>query len=174
MENKSKIYVTEDGYKQYIEALKESQALLSEKLRERTESGRNRVGGDGDYQTGVADSEISLIYNTIAGLKDSIDRLEIVSKENLSETQVGLGDIVTLLHKDTNEVRQVKLTGGMPVVGFGAEVHSITINSPMGKAIYKKNVGDTVSYSVGKNNFSVSIISKEKEFTMPEKERDPD
>lgn len=172
MDNKPKIYVTEEGYKQYVEALKESQALLSEKLRERTESGRNRVGSDGDYQTGVADSEISLIYNTIAGLKDSIDRLEIVSKENLNETQIDLEDIVTLLHTDTNEVRQVKLTGGMPVVGFDADFHTITINSPMGKAIYKKKVGDTVSYSVGKNTFAVSIISKEKEFTMPENERE--
>jgi transcription elongation GreA/GreB family factor len=62
----------------------------------------------------------------------------------------------------------------MPVVGFGDEINSITINSPMGKAIYKKSVGDTVSFSVGKNNLSVTIISKEKEFTKAESEREPE
>ena len=174
MDNKPKIYVTEAGYNQYIQALKESEAILSEKLRERTGNGRNRVGSDGDYQTSVSDNEVALAANTVSRIKEEIMRLEVVSKENLSETQIDLEDIVTLLHNDTNEVRQVKLTGGMPVVGFGTEVHSITINSPMGKAIYKKNVGDTVSYSVGKNNFSVSILSKEKEFTMPENEREPE
>ena len=174
MDNKSKIYVTEEGYKQYLQALKESEAILGEKLRERSDSGKNRLGSDGDYQTSVSDNEIALAANTVSRIKEEIMRLEVVSKENLNASQIDLEDIVTLLHNDTNEVRQVKLTGGMPVVGFGTEVHSITINSPMGKAIYKKNVGDTVSYSVGKNNFSVSILSKEKEFTMAESEREPE
>ena len=174
MKNEVKIYVTQDGYDQYMEALKDSEINLSEKLKERMGSGKNRVGGDGDYQTGVSDNEVALAASNVRRLKDEISRLKIVSKENLEESQIDLGDIVTLLHIDTNEMRQVKLTGGMPVVRFGDEINSITINSPMGKAIYKKNVGDTVSYSVGKNKFSIFIVSKEKEFTKAESEREPE
>lgn len=172
MDNNSKIYVTEEGYKQYIEALKECEAIYNAKLGERTAYGRNRVGGDGDYQTGVIDEEIRGAYSAVERMKEQIARLAIVSKENLNETQIDLEDIVTILHNDNNEVRQVKLTGGMAVLGGSDLFHTITINSPMGKAIYKKNVGDTVSYSVGKNTFSISILSKEKEFSQSEKERE--
>lgn len=177
MKSKVKIFVTQDGYNQYIEALKESEVILSEKLRERIGSGKNRVGADGDYQTGVSDNEVALVANNISRLKEEISRLEIVSKENLKESQVDLGDIVTLLHTDTNEIGQVKLTGGMPIVGIGDKINSITINSPMGKAIYKKSVGDIVSYFVNdrsgnRREFTIQIISKEngleKEEPQPE------
>ena len=45
---------------------------------------------------------------------------------------------------------------------FNDELVTITINSPMGAAIYKKKVGDVVTYKVRNNEFTAMIISKEK------------
>ena len=169
MDNQQKIYVTQEGYDQYIAALQESKRKYSEYLRTRSEYGKNTVE---NYQTGVYDTEIALLRNSVKSLEESISRLVVVESEKSDEGKIGLGDIVTVLHVDNNEVRVVKLSGGMPVLGLDGEVNTITINSPMGKAIYKKNVGDTVSFSVGKNTFSVNILSKEKSLDAPEVEQE--
>lgn len=39
------------------------------------------------------------------------------------------------------------------------EIYNLTIDSPLGEAIYKQKVGDVVTYSVGKNKFTATILS---------------
>lgn len=133
-----------------------------EKLKERMEAGKNRVGGDGDYQTGVADIDLQLAENAVLEIEDIISRLCIISKENIEESLINLDDIVTVVYTDTNELRKVKLTGGIPELKFGEDVDVITINSPLGKALYQRTVGEVVSFNVGSRVLSVQIVSREK------------
>lgn len=53
---------------------------------------------------------------------------------------------------------------------FGAEVFEISINSPLGKAVYQRKVGDNVSYTVNGKVFNVTIINKSK--TLAESSKD--
>ena len=49
---------------------------------------------------------------------------------------------------------------------FNADIPMITIDSPLGKEVYLKEIGYVGNYSVGKNNIRVEIVSKEKESTL--------
>ena len=170
MENQSKIYVTRQGYNEYIEALASAEEKYAEVLKSRPNYGQN---ASDNYRSNVYDSEVRVYRNTVSSLKDTIARLVVIEKEDSQESVVGLGEIVTVMSED-GEVRQFKLTGGMPRLDVNAEVLEITINSPMGKAIYKSRVGDTVSYSVNKNNFSATILSKESAKEQSPKESQPE
>ena len=40
------------------------------------------------------------------------------------------------------------------------DINEISLNSPLGMSLYKSKIGSTVNYLVGKNEFTVSILSK--------------
>lgn len=167
----SKIYVTQEGYNQYLLALKECEKKYAECLRTRVDYGKNTSD---DYKSTVYDTEARLCRNAVEDMNRTISRLVILEDEKSEDGVVGLGDIVTVLSLDANEVRQFKLTGGMPKLGLDKEVLEITINSPMGKAIHKSKVGETVSFKVGQRTLSATIISKEKGSELEKQEAQPE
>ena len=59
---------------------------------------------------------------------------------------------------DDMEEMTFKLVGASG--DFNAEIQEISINSPLGSAVYKKKIGDTCSYSVNNRNFSVLLKHK--------------
>lgn len=154
----TKIYVTKAGYNQYVAALEDCKKRYAEHAKTRADYGKNEVE---NYQTGAYDNEATILLCSIRDLTETISHLSIIENENTEEGTIGLEDIATIMFVDTGEIRQVKLTGGMPNIDKDNEVITITINSPMGKAIYKNKVGETVSYKVGNNSISVMIISKQ-------------
>lgn len=65
-------------------------------------------------------------------------------------------DINMLLTPTTSREMTIQLIGGT-VTEVGKQV---SINSPMGKAIYGRRIGETVSYETNKNKFNVEILRK--------------
>lgn len=167
MDNKSIIYVTKEGYEQYLLALEDAKKQYMEILKTRAEYGKNSVE---NHQTTVFDTEYELAISNIKSLTETISCLSIIEDTNAAENTVNMGDVVTIQMLDDGDIRKVKIIGGTPQFG-NDEVVSITINSPMGAAIYKKNIGDIVSYNVGKNQISVMIVSKE--MTREKSEKQP-
>lgn len=159
MEQEKRIYVTKEGYQQYLEALKDYKKAYAELLKTRVDYGKNSTE---NYQTGVFDMEAaSLIYN-IENMNKTIAQLEIITDENAEEQTVNMGDVVNVQVIGADDIRKVKIIGGVPDILKDNDVVSITINSPMGNAIYKKKIGDVVTYKVRDNEFTAMIISKEK------------
>lgn len=157
--SKTTIYVTKEGYKQYLDTLAEYRKEHAALLKTRSEYGKNETE---NYQTGVYDSEEALIISSINNLVETIKSLTIIEDTNAKENTVNMNDIVNILMLDFNETKRIQIVGGVPDLSNRDELAGITINSPLGKAIYKKKIGDTVSYTVGKNTFNVIIMSKEK------------
>lgn len=159
MEQEKRIYVTKEGYQQYLDALKDYKNAYAELLKTRVDYGKNSTE---NYQTGVFDMEAaSLIYN-IENMNKTISQLEIITDENAEEQTVNMGDVVNVQVIGADDIRKVKIIGGVPDILKDNDVVSITINSPMGNAIYKKKIGDVVTYKVRNNEFTAMIISKEK------------
>ena len=179
MNKDNKIYVSQKGYDQYLEALEDLINQRKDIMRARggLEKGRSPSGGmSGNYTTVINDQDYARVSSAIESISEEISRLVVVSNENVNESEVGIGDIVTLLQVDVNEVGKYRLTGGM-MPNIDAEIQEITIRSPLGKAIQGKKVGDTASYFVddrsgSRRDFTVQILSKEngleKEEAQPE------
>ena len=170
MEQNKKIYVTKEGYQQYLDALKDYKDAYAALLKTRVEYGKNSVE---NYQTGVYDMESENLLSNIRNMNATIAQLEIISDENAEENTINLGDIVNVQVVGDDDIRKVKLSGGVPSISLQDEVMTITINSPMGAAIYKKKVGDIVTYKVRTNEFTAMIVSKEKVLEKESQEKQP-
>lgn len=111
------------------------------------------------YETGVYDDEERRLMLAIATAKSERASIVVITEENKDKAVVNFEDIVEVQMECGGDVRVEKfiITGGLPSI----TENKISINSPMGRSIYGKRVGDTVSYTVGKNTFNVTILSKE-------------
>ena len=168
MEEKSTIYVTQEGFEQYLKALQDAKEAYAALLKTRVDYGRNSVE---DYKTSAYDLEANNLLYNIRSLSESIANMKIIADENAEESTVNMGDVVTIQFVGDDDVRKVQIVGGAPDIGRDDGIVSITINSPMGNAIYKKKIGEVVSYKVRNNEFTAIIISKEmtKEKDAPQK-----
>lgn len=170
------IYVTKEGYDQYIEAVNDCKAQLAELRKTRSEYGRNTTE---DYQTGVYDTEEIKIIGNIERLCESISRMQIIEDTKAEENLINLGDIVNIQFVGDDEMRRVKIVGEMPNISRNDGITEISINAPMAKAIYKQPVGTVVSYTVddrrsqSKFEHTIMIVSKEKALEKEKTERQP-
>ena len=155
------IYVDQNGYNEILKEIE----LLKKKLNE------NNLGRRAAYDAGAGDGwdspefeEIERNENLILGelqrRYDELSRIVIIEKENNSDI-VDIGDIITanmMYDVDDSEELTFLLIGG--VGGKQNEYQEVSINSPLGKSVYKKHVGDTCSYEVGRNIINVFIKEK--------------
>ena len=88
--------------------------------------------------------------------KSMLKDIVIIDKE--SNGTVSLNMKVELLFIDDDIVEEYILTGD---INSNLDDNSITLNSPLGSAIYGKKVGDKVSYKVGDNIYNVEILGIE-------------
>lgn len=159
MNNFTKIYVTKKGYKQYIDALNQAQQVLADHVKTRSDYGVNT--GD-NYRTAAFDEKRLRLAYAVKEMEDTISNLVIIEDKNAKENTINMDDIINIQFKG-EESCKVQIVGGMPDVNREDGMICITINSPLGAALYKKKIGDKVSYNVGNKEFQVDILSKEKQ-----------
>jgi len=81
--------------------------------------------------------------------------------ENIKEELVEVGDILNILlssKDDEPENMVIKLVN--EANNNGIDITEISINSPLGKAIYKHKIGEVTKYKVNENIFNVTILGK--------------
>lgn len=142
-----KIYLDEDGYQNYLKEIEE----LREKIRKNnvdiSEFISDDAYGDGwhdnfAYEQAI-NKESSLLYE-LDKKKRGLSKIEIVTKKN-NNNKVELGSVVTV--KIGEDLEKYKLIGNT-VSNFNEVIPNITLNSPLGKAIFNKKSGDIFSYLV--------------------------
>lgn len=151
-----KIYLDKEGYENYLKEI--------EKIKKKIEKNNNDISiyvsddayGDGwhdnfAYEQAMA-KEISLFYE-LKKKMENLKNIEIIESKN-DGTRVDVGCIVEV---EIDEERELyKLTADVNS-SFIDEIPSITLNSPLGKAIYHKNIGDLFEYFVDDILISGSI-----------------
>ena len=78
------------------------------------------------------------------------------------DNKVNINDIIKIrimYSVDDIEEELIKLTGKY-IPNTEAKIQEISLNSPLGKAIYMKDIGSFTSYVVGDKEIKVEIISK--------------
>lgn len=161
MKNMEPIYLDQDGYNEYLKKIEELKQAIQ----------ANNIGRKEAFDAGAGDGwdspEFEEIERTnmrlngeLRNMYESLNRIVIIEKHNNQEI-VDIGDVIVadmIFSPNDMEEMTFKLVGASG--DFDAEIQEISINSPLGNAVYKKKIGDTCSYSVNNRNFSVLLKQK--------------
>ena len=146
--------LNKQGYDEYLKAIEEKEKQLAAV---RMYKGTDAIYHPTLYQTEAQERTLMV---EILEMKQKLQNVEIV--ENVgNESLIDIGDIVRvdiIFAEDDREKEIFKLIATTP--SFDAEIKEVSINSPIGAAIYHKKVGDFVTYKVRDNTFKIEILEK--------------
>lgn len=156
------ILVDENGYKQFFEELEKLQKLFANNATGGSEAYKDAVG-DG-WHDNFAFEDAMRQSRTIAVRIDNMladkNRLKMVKKVKFNKNIIDVGDIVKLkISYSDSDVEEliVKLTGKY-LHNQDVEIQEVSLNSPIGKAIYKKGINDDVFYDSHNGKIKIEII----------------
>lgn len=148
------VRLTQEGY----DRLKATLAQEYVRLEEATRILRELTGSSDDYDdSGLeeAKQEKGRIENRIDDLEDQLARAEIIV--NTDHGRVELGDRVTLRDDSGNEMR-VQVVSPIEAGVLEGDVPKVSDESPLGRAIIGRQVGETAQVNVGAKAKRYTIV----------------
>lgn len=154
------MFVDKLGFEQIDSLILQEKDKLKAAVRQKAEAYQNDTNSWHD--NAAYDAALEKENESIEEINRLIDikmSAEIVEKHNIKDA-VDLDDIVEVV-MDDDDVFEVTLTGKFLADSKNGEV---TLNSPLGKCIYKKCVGDKLSYTAHSNHkCNIEILSIKKQ-----------
>ena len=156
-----KMKLNKQGYDEYLKAIEEKEKQLAAvRMYKGTDAiyqGDNWHDNPTLYQTEAQERALMV---EISEMKQKLQNVEIIESLG-NESLIDIGDIVRvdIIFNEGNRKEEVfKLIASSP--SFDSEIKEVTINSPIGVAIYHKKVGDFATYKVRDKVFKIEIIEK--------------
>jgi transcription elongation factor GreA len=106
-----------------------------------------------------AKEENRSIQRQLAELEAKIKNASVVSTDNVPEDMVFLGHTVRLLDLDDDSEQLVRLVGEAQPASSNSDVLPVSVNSPMGDALMKARVGDTVKVKAPRGTMEFKILA---------------
>ena len=108
----------------------------------------------------AAKNEQAKLYGRIAEIEDILSHAVIIEDENEATGRVGLGCSVKVRNVATGVETTYKITGSQEA---NPMEFKLSDDSPFGRAIVGKGVGETFSYSAPAGTFTRKVISVSRE-----------
>ena len=156
-----KIKLNKQGYDEYLKAIETKEKELADvRMYKGTDAiyqGDNWHDNPTLYQT---EAQERTLMREISEMKFKLQNIEIV--ENFGDSSlIDIGDIigVNIILSENNKKDEIfKLVAAAPLID--STIKEISINSPIGAAVYHKKVGDFVTYKVRNKTFNMEIKEK--------------
>ena len=159
-----KILVDIEGYKQFYQEIERIKEELTNNASKGGEAYKDAIG-DGWHDNFAFESAMAeerKIRAKLEKMYSEQSKLEIVNVSGYDDNKVNINDIVKIrIIYSVGDIEEeiVKLTGKY-IPDTGIKIQEISLNSPLGKAIYMKDIGSFTFYVVGDKEFKVEIMSK--------------
>lgn len=156
------LLVNKEGYEQFFEEFDKLKMSLTSNAAHGSEVYADAVG-DGwhdNFAYEEAMRQEKMIQTKIMEMTRQKDLLKLIDDVPHSEDYVCINDTIEILIKysdDDFENETIKLTGKFRP---NDDLGEISLNSPMGKAIYKQAIGKIITYKVNDKLIEVKIIRK--------------
>lgn len=141
-----------------LEAKREE--LFRQKLdatdRIRKAAGLGDLSENAEYH--FAKEENRNIDRQIAELELKLKTLQVVSTDDLPEDMVYLGHTVKLLDLSDDSEQLIKLVGEAQPPNANDDVLPVSVSSPMGEALLKARIGDTVKVKAPRGTMEFKIL----------------
>ena len=159
------VLVDTEGFNQYYEELNRLKDLSLSIASIGSESYADAVGDGWHDNFAFEDTmrESRKIASRINKMLEDEKYLKIVDKKSNSDDIIDVGDILKIkVIYDIDDIEEytVKLTGKY-MINNNAKIKEISLNSPIGRSIYLKNINDDdIGYYVNDKKTSIKIINK--------------
>ena len=158
------VLVDMDGFNQYYEELNRLKDISLSIASIGSESYADAVGDGWHDNFAFEDTmrESRKIASRINKMLEDEKYLKIVDKKSNSDDIIDIGDILKIkVIYDIDDIEEytVKLTGKY-MIDNNAKIKEISLNSPIGRSIYLKNINDDIGYYVNDKKISIKIINK--------------
>ena len=105
-----------------------------------------------------AKEENRSIQRQLVELEAKIKGCSVVSTDDVPEDMVYLGHTVKLLDLDDESESLVKIVGEAAPNDPNSDVINVTVNSPMGDALLKAHIGDTIKVKAPRGTMEFRIL----------------
>jgi transcription elongation factor GreA len=136
------------------EQLYKAQLDVQERIRKAASLGD--LSENAEYH--FAKEENRNIQRELAELEKKLKGLSVVSTDNVPEDVVFLGHTVKLQDLDDDSEQLVRLVGEAGPPDPNSEVMNVSVNSPMGEALMKARVGETVKVKAPRGTMEFKIL----------------
>ncbi len=158
------ILVDINGYNQFFQELDRLQEISHQNSALGSEVYQNAVGDGWHDNFAFEESmrESRMIAKRIDDLLEKKEKLQIINDLDKKVELVNLGDTVDveIRYSDDDIEREIITLTGNYIPNTNNKLNEITLNSPIGKAIFKAKIGTSVSYYVEDNEIFITLISK--------------
>ena len=155
------IYLDENGYRKAINRIN---AIKKELLQLTVVRSTVPIPkeGDGYYSVELLelDRKEARLNAELHKIEDNLSAAIMLERHN-NDDMVDIGDIINIdmFFDDDIEEMTIKIVGARG--NMDSDIAEISINSPLGRAVYKKEIGQTCTYLV--NGVPVNVLIKSKE-----------
>jgi transcription elongation factor GreA len=105
-----------------------------------------------------AKEENRSIQHELAELEKKLRHISVVDTDNVPEDVVFLGHTVKLQDVDDDSEQLVRIVGEVGTPDPNSEVMNVSVNSPMGEALMKARVGETVKVKAPRGTMEFKIV----------------
>ena len=105
-----------------------------------------------------AKEENRTIQRELAELEMKLRHVAVVSNEHVPEDMVYLGHTVKLLDLDDDSEQLVRLVGEAQTPDANSDVLPVSATSPMGEALMKARVGETIKVKAPRGTMEFKIL----------------
>lgn len=136
------------------EELYKAQLDVQERIRKA--AGLGDLSENAEYH--FAKEENRTIQRQLAELEAKLKNLHVVSNDDVPEDIVFLGHTVKLLDLDDDSEQLVRLVGEAQPPSADSDVLPVSASSPMGEALMKARVGETIKVKAPRGTMEFKIL----------------
>lgn len=142
------IKMTQEAYDELVRELEMRKTEEREKIAQAIADARELGDLSENHSYTIAMEDKDLNESRINDLEDLIKNVEIVTNGDTPTSIVSIANTVTIKNIATGQSRKVHIVGAQETEAADPEAGKISMDSPIGKAIMNKKVGDTVEVSL--------------------------
>ena len=108
----------------------------------------------------AAKNEQAKLYGRIAEIEDILSHATVIEDENEANGRVGLGCFVTVKDLSSDQITEYRITGSQEA---NPMENKLSDDSPFGRAIVGKGVGDTFIVNAPAGSFEMLVLDVRRE-----------
>jgi transcription elongation factor GreA len=149
--------VTQQEKKKLEEDLKgliDRRPVISRAIAEAREKGDLKENAD--YH--AARDEYALNESRIKNMEERIRNVTVVDTSSVPDDMVFLGSTVKLKDLNTDDIETVRIVGQVGKIEADSDVMEVSASSPLGEALMRARIGDTVNVNVPRGTLKYKIL----------------